>query len=329
MPAHDGNTQGGIMLSGHTDVVPVDGQQWDTDPFQAIIKNDRLYGRGACDMKGFVAVVLAMLPQFQKRKLQQPLHFAFSYDEEVGCTGARSLIDEIQKSGLQPTACIVGEPTDMLPVISHKGISAYRCRVHGRATHSSLTPQGCNAIDYASELICYIRNCADQLRLQGPQDTYFDVPFTSISTNMISGGNAMNTVPSYCEFLYEIRNLPIVNPKEIHENIQSYINQTLLPKMKSEYEDSSVEIETLATAPGLDTPEQADVTQWLQSLTGDNTVRKVAYATEAGLFQQASIPTIVCGPGNIEQAHRANEFVTLEQLERCENFLNDLVAKEG
>lgn len=321
LPAHNGNTQGGLVLSGHTDVVPVDGQHWNTDPFQATEIDGRIYGRGACDMKGFIAVVLATLPEFKKTKLQKPLHFAFSYDEEVGCTGAISLIDEIQQSGLRPEACIVGEPTDMLPVVGHKGINAYRCRVHGRATHSSLTTQGCNAIDYAAELICYIRECAKQLRQQGPQDNHYDVPFTSVSTNMIAGGNAMNTIPSYCEFVYEFRNLPTVNPKEIHNKIQTYIHQILLPKMQMEFADGAVEIEQLATAPGLETTEQEAITQWIRTLTGDKIIRKVAYATEAGLFQQAGIPTIVCGPGHIEQAHRANEFVSLEQLKRCEDFL--------
>jgi len=325
MPAHNGTVQGGMVLSGHTDVVPVDGQKWDTDPFKAIEKAGRIYGRGASDMKGFIAVILALLPEFHKLRLEKPLHFAFSYDEEIGCNGAPHLIADMQKRGIKPDACIVGEPTEMRPVTAHKGISVFKVNARGLATHSSLTPQGCNAIDYAASLVCYIRELANKLRKDGPFDEFYDVPFTSISTNMAQGGNAINTVPASCEFLFEIRNLPATSPQKLLEQIKYYIQTDLLPKMQSEYLKASIDVDLIAQAPGLETSEQTDVIQLARLLTNEKAIHKVAYATEAGLFHNAGIATIVCGPGSIEQAHRANEFIAIEQLRLCEAFLRRLV----
>lgn len=327
IPAVNGSTNHGLVLSGHTDVVPVDGQQWDTNPFCATEKDGRIYGRGTCDMKGFIAVALALVPKFQTLIFQKPLHFAFSFDEEVGCTGIISLLNDLHVSKIQPAACIVGEPTDMHPVVAHKGINAFRCRVHGHATHSSLTPQGCNAIEYASQLIVKLRQMANDLQKHGPFDDYYDVPFTSLSTNQIQGGNAINTIPSCCEIVFEFRNLPSVNPDIIRHQLDQYIENELLPAMRKEIAHAKIEIESIAAAPGLEASEQAALTKLVREVTQDKIIKKVAYATEAGLFQKAGIPTVVCGPGNIEQAHRANEYITIEQLTKCEIFLWEIVSQ--
>lgn len=329
LPARDGKTQGGLILSGHTDTVPVDGQIWNTDPFRAVQIDDKIYGRGACDMKGFIAVVLALLPEFRELALSQPLHFAFSYDEEVGCLGARVLIDDFLVAGIQAKACIVGEPTDMYPVVAHKGIQAFQCRVQGQSAHSSLTPQGCNAIEYAAKLITYLRDFADELAQQGPFDPHFDVPFTSLSTNMIQGGTAGNIIPAECEFNFEFRHLPNVQPHTIIDRIKNYTDTELLPQMRHQHINATIEINNKGAVPAFEATEDAGLIRIAYEIAEKSEVRKVAYATEAGLFQAASIPTIICGPGNIEQAHRPNEFVTLLQLEQCATFLRKIVQKLG
>jgi acetylornithine deacetylase len=327
LPARDGSINGGLILSGHTDVVPVDGQKWKTYPFKAVQIDDKIYGRGTCDMKGFIAVTLAMLPEFQTLSLPYPIHFAFSYDEEIGCVGVPRLIADLQQAGIKPKACIVGEPTDMHPVIAHKGIQVFRCRLHGQAAHSSLTPEGCNAIDYAAKLIAYIRDFANEWRKKGPFDQHFDVPFTTLSTNMIQGGTARNIIPAECEFYFEFRYLPEVKPDTIIERIKAYAQNELLPEMKQEYAHADIEIENKGAAPGFESDQESDIKQVAYEITGEKEIRKVAYATEAGLFQHAHIPTIICGPGNIEQAHGPDEFVTLAQLEKCEVFLKKVVEK--
>ncbi|HEY1608716.1 MAG TPA: acetylornithine deacetylase [Paraburkholderia sp.] len=325
LPAHDGETNGGIVLSGHTDVVPVDGQQWDSDPFRPEIRDGLLYGRGTCDMKGFIGTALALVPEIRQSRLAKPVHLALSFDEEVGCVGAPLMIEELVKRGVKPDGCIVGEPTSMRPVVAHKGINAYQCCVRGHAAHSSLTPRGLNAIEYAARLICYIRELADQFRAQGPFDELYDVPFTTAQTSMIDGGNALNTVPAECRFLFEFRNLPALDPEAIFARIEQYARETLLPKMQREHASAAIEFTRLAAAPGLEASEQAAVTQLVRALSADQDHRKVAYATEAGLFSRAGIPSIICGPGDIQHAHKANEFVALEQLTACEAFLRKLI----
>lgn len=325
LPAKDGQINGGLILSGHTDVVPVDGQQWDSDPFSTIIKNDAIYGRGTCDMKGFIAIVLALIPEFINMSLSQPLHFAFTYDEEVGCLGVPKLIADFQNRGIQPKACIVGEPTQGLPVVAHKGIHGYRCRVHGKAAHSSLTPHGCNSIEYAAQLICWIHDFANQLKEKGPLDAHFDVPFTSITTNVISGGIALNIIPALTEFLFEFRNLPKVDPESIIQQIKLYVEQTLLNKMQQAHPGTKIEIESIGDVPAFEASEDATITQLARALYNEKRILKVSYATEAGIFQQANIPTIVCGPGSIEQAHKPNEFVTIAEMTKYQDFLSRLV----
>ncbi|CAM2153830.1 acetylornithine deacetylase [Paraburkholderia tropica] len=325
VPAHDGARDGGIVLSGHTDVVPVAGQQWDSDPFAPEVRDGRLFGRGTCDMKGFIGTALALLPHIRETRLAQPLHFALSYDEEIGCVGAPHLIADLKRRGVRPAGCIVGEPTGMRTVIAHKGIHTYRCCVHGHAAHSSLTPKGLNAIEYAARLICHIRDIADQFREQGPFDDLFDVPFTTAQTSLIEGGNAINTVPAECRFSFEFRNLPNVAPETVIGRIEAWARETLLPRMRAEHPAAAIEFERLSSSPGLDAAEEAAITQLVRALTGERERRKVAYGTEAGLFAQAGIPTVVCGPGHIEQAHRANEYVSLDQLASGERFLRRVI----
>jgi len=319
-----GNTQGGIVLSGHTDVVPVDGQQWDSNPFALTERDGLLYGRGTCDMKGYIAAALALVPEFLTMPRSKPLHLAFSYDEEIGCAGAPLMLAELQQRGITPEGCVVGEPTNMQVVVAHKGINAFNCRVHGRSAHSSLTPQGCNAIEHAARLICTIRDFADAYKLNGPYDTLYDVPFSTMTTNQIRGGIAINTIPDLCEFTYEFRNLPGMSPDKIQEQISHYVRDHLLPKMQAEYPEAKIDIGSIASSPALETAEQEAITALVRALTGDREQRKVAYATEAGLFQRIGIPTIVCGPGDIGNAHKPNEFVAITQLQRCEAFLRKL-----
>jgi len=325
LPAADGSTNGGIVLSGHTDVVPVDGQSWDSDPFDPEIRDGLLYGRGTCDMKGFIGTALTLVPEIQRTKLAKPVHLALSFDEEVGCAGAPLMIEELVKRGVKPDGCVVGEPTSMRPVVAHKGINAYQCCVRGLAAHSSLTPRGLNAIEYAARLICHIRDLADQFREQGPFDEYFDVPFTTAQTSTIEGGNAINTVPAECRFVFEFRNLPTLDPDAVFARVEQYARETLLPKMQREHASAAIEFKKIAAAPGLEASEQAAITQLVRALTADQDRRKVAYGTEAGLFARAGIPSVVCGPGDIQQAHKANEFVSLEQLHACDAFLRKLI----
>jgi acetylornithine deacetylase len=310
---------------GHTDVVPVDGQKWDSDPFKPEIRDGLLYGRGTCDMKGFIGASLSLLPKMQATKLARPIHFALSFDEEVGCAGAPLMITDLQKRGLRPDGCIVGEPTSMRPIIAHKGINAYNCCVRGFAAHSSLTPKGLNAIEYAARLICYIRDVADEFRAQGPFDEQYDVPFTTAQTSTINGGNAINTVPAECNFAFEFRNLPTLDPEPIYQRIEKYARESCCRRCRRNTRTRQSRFSKIAAAPGLDASEQAAITQLVRALTANQEKRKVAYGTEAGLFQLAGVPSIVCGPGNIEQAHKANEYVSLEQLAACEAFLGKFI----
>ena len=324
LPANDGSTQGGIVLSGHTDVVPVDGQNWDTNPFVLTEQDGKLFGRGSADMKGYIAASLALVPEFLAMPRKKPLHIALSYDEEVGCIGAPVMLRALQARGQVADGCVVGEPTGMQVVVAHKGINVFRCKVHGKAAHSSLTPKGCNAIEYAARLICQIRDLADQFKANGPYDEFYDVPFTTMTTNQISGGIAINTIPELCEFNYEFRNLPGMSAEGIQAKVESYVRDELLPRMRREFADAQIDITASAAAPALEASEQAAITALVRALTADQATRKVAYATEGGLFQNVGIPTIVCGPGHIEHAHKPNEFVEISQLDACERFLRKL-----
>ena len=327
--AANGNTEGGLILSGHTDVVPTDGQAWQSDPYRADIREGRLYGRGSTDMKGFIAAVLAAAPAMVQAELKRPLHIALSYDEEIGCLGAPVMIAELQKRGLTPEHCIVGEPTSMRMVVAHKGIHTFRCAVHGKAAHSSLTPQGVNAIEYAAKLIVFINELAGRLKARHDTDPDYDVPFSTLSVNTIAGGIAGNIVPQLCEFEFDYRNLPHMSPADITAPIEAHIREVLQPQMQAVDAACRIDMRHGENVPAMPEAEAALLHDLITQLVQDSSRLKVAYATEGGQFQQAGIATVICGPGNIEQAHKADEFVELAQLARCDAFLHKLIAAQS
>ena len=317
----------GLMLSGHTDVVPVDGQEWSTDPFEVVQKDGRLYGRGTCDMKSFIAVALALAPEFLQARLKTPIHFAFSYDEEVGCLGVRRLIAELAKRTVRPLACIVGEPTEMKVIRGHKGKLSVRGHVRGFECHSSLAPKGVNAVQYAAEAVSYLARMARRIAETGPFDPAFDIPHTTVHTGVIHGGTALNIVPKDCSFDFEFRHLPQDDPKALFTEVKRFAETELEPQMHRVHPDTGFSWREISSFPGLDTDEDAEVTQLAKAASGGNATSKVAFGTEAGLFDAAGIPTIICGPGNIDQAHKPDEFVSLEQVALCESFLRRLVER--
>lgn len=319
----------GTVFSGHTDVVPVDAQDWYTDPFEAVLADGKIFGRGTSDMKGYIAVCLSKAAAFADASLDFPVHFAFSYDEEVGCVGVRELITDLVQNGIRPSACIVGEPTSMQPIIAHKGKRAYQCSVKGHAAHSSSPQIGINAIEYAAELIVHIRRMANRLRAEGRNDPEFDVPFTSLLTTLIQGGNAVNTIPESCEFVFEYRYLPDVDPDAIIEELRAYAKDRLVPQMLISDAKGEIEFRLLADYPGLETNVSEAVVALAMQLSGEDKPSKVGFGTEAGLFSHAGIPTVICGPGDIAQAHKPNEFIALEQLARCERFFDNFIAARG
>lgn len=326
IPDRHGGIDGGVVLSGHTDVVPVDGQDWDTDPFTPVVSDGNLYGRGTADMKGFIGVALAQVPAFMRQPLRSPVHLALSFDEEVGCLGAPLMLQGLQQRGIQPVGCIVGEPTNMRMVVAHKGFSAYRCRVIGQAAHSSLPATGVNAIEYAAEVIGFIRRVAEEMCSHGPFDDAFDVPYSTAQASAIAGGGVLNTVPEFCQFEFTIRHLPEIDAERIFDRVRRHCSDELLPAMRRVASAAEVNIlfDPVVRVPGLETEEHTEFARLMRRLTGDGPTRKVAYGTEAGLFQRAGMPTVVCGPGDIQQAHRKNEYISLEQLRQCEQFLTEL-----
>ena len=316
----------GIVLSGHTDVVPVEGQAWDTDPFKMVEKDGLLYGRGACDMKGFIACVLAVVPEFMERGLNTPLHLAFSYDEEVGCLGVGRMISDLMRAGVRPSACIVGEPTEMRPVIAHKGKRGHHCTVRGLAGHSAYAPHGVNAVEYAAEAIAFLKQMARRHRDRGPYDRGFDIAHTTVHTGVIRGGTALNVIPHECAFDFEFRHLPGDDPEALLREFTDYVRKKLEPEMRPVHLPAGFTIEPLSDIPMLDTGPESEVVALAQELTGERDIGKVSFATEGSQFQRAGIPTVVCGPGSIAQAHKPNEYVSLDQIARCEAFLRRLMT---
>lgn len=312
--------RGGIALSGHTDVVPVDGQKWNSKPFEVIKRNGQLYGRGTSDMKSFIAVCLALAPEFLKGSIKIPLHLAFSYDEEVGCLGVRGLIDRLSSREVKPKACIIGEPTMMKVVRAHKGKLSYRCEVNGLESHSGLAHLGVNAVEAAAEVIAHLKSMARRFRDNGPYDPELSPPHTTVHTGVVHGGTQLNIVPKSCEFDFEFRHLPEDDPAALLREIQDYA-ASLLPEMHAVSASTGFHWVHLSHIPGFDTGEDAEVVQLAKSLTGANTTAKVSFGTEAGLFEQGGMPAVVCGPGSIEQAHKPDEFITLDQVAQCEKFL--------
>lgn len=325
IPAHDGTTTGGIVLSAHTDVVPVDGQEWSSDPFAPEIRDGRLYARGSADMKSFLGVVLAKAADMVAQPLAEPIHLALSYDEEIGCVGAIDLVDELARAGELPRACIVGEPTSMRIVRGHKSMNVFRVDVRGVAAHSSLTPQGENAIAAAARIVRFVQGVADEMREQGPFDEGYVVPYTSVSVNRIDGGIAINTIPADCTVHFEFRALTTVDHDALVERFRAECER-VEADMRSRFPEASVTLTTTAAAPGVDTAADADVVALAAAWGAIPSDDKVTYGTEAGLFANAGIPTVVCGPGDIAQAHAPDEFIELEQIAACEAFVDALVA---
>jgi acetylornithine deacetylase len=317
----------GIALSGHTDVVPVEGQAWDTDPFSVVERDGKLYGRGTSDMKSFLAVALALVPVFVERGLKMPLHLALTYDEEVGCIGVGRLITDLARAGIRPLACVVGEPTLMRPVVAHKGKRGYRCRVRGLAGHSAYAPHGVNAVEYAAEAVAYLKGMARRIRDHGPHDRGFDVAYTTVHTGVIRGGTALNVIPHECTFDFEFRHLPMDDPERLLAEFKGHLESRLEPEMRRIDADAGFTIEPLSEIPFLDAGPETEIVGLAQELSGHAEIGKVSFGTEGSQFQHAGIPTVVCGPGSIEQAHKPNEFVTVEQIVQCEGFMRRLMDR--
>ena len=325
-----GPTSGqGIVLSGHSDVVPVEGQDWSSDPFALERRGERLYGRGATDMKGFLAAVLAMVPDALNADLQRPLHLAISYDEEIGCFGAEALIDNILGTDPNPLAVIVGEPSEMKLITGHKGIAVYRTTVTGLEAHSSEPHRAASAIFGATRLIGMLDELARERRENASEDgphSGYDPPYTTINIGMIEGGTAHNIVPRRCTFTWQVRPLPDEETGAVLETFQRYAEEVVLPELRATAPEADVETLVLADVPGLSADPSSSAETLVRLLTGLNSSDQVSFATEAGMFQQAGIPTVICGPGSIRQAHQPDEFVEVAQLDACEVFLRKLIS---
>lgn len=317
----------GVALSGHTDVVPVDGQDWSSDPFAVVERDGRLYGRGTSDMKSFIACALAVVPEFVQRGMKTPVHLAFSYDEEVGCLGVRDLLTDMAQAGIKPRSCVVGEPTEMRPVIAHKGKQSYRCTVRGLASHSAYAPYGVNAVEAAAEAVAFLKQMARRHRDEGPYDRGFDVAYTTVHTGVINGGTALNIVPKDCVFDFEFRSLPGDDPDALLREFAAHVRKEIEPEMHAVDPKSGFTIARMSEIPPLDTGAESEIAGLAQELSGHRDIAKVSFGTEASQFQVAGVPTVVCGPGSILQAHKPDEFVTLGQVAHCETFLRSLIAR--
>lgn len=313
--------RGGVVLSGHTDVVPVDGQAWTRDPFRLSESEGRLYGRGTADMKGFIASVLAAVPAFLAQPLRLPVHLVFSYDEEVGCLGVRSLLDALAQRPNRPRLCLIGEPTELRPVLGHKGKLAMRCQVHGAACHSAYAPQGVNAIEYAARLIGHLGEIGEELARPEHHDPRFDPPYSTVQTGLIEGGRALNIVPAECRFDFEVRALPGFDAQQVATRLDRYAQAELVPRMQAVQPGTGIRFEPLGSYPGLATDAASEAAELVALISGSRDFGTVAFGTEGGLFHEAGIPTVVCGPGSMDQGHKPDEFVTLAQLEACDAML--------
>jgi len=310
-----------IILSGHTDVVPV-SKGWSTDPFEAVIKEDKLYGRGSCDMKGFIACALAYAPIFAKSELDRDIHFSFTFDEETACKGAPILIQELKKRGLKNGICIVGEPTNMKIIDSHKGCYEYTTYFEGLAGHSSQPHKGVSAVEYAARYVNKLIELRQKLKDRAPKDSIFDPPYSTLQIGGIFGGIAHNVIADKCYINWETR--PVVKEDGVFLNteLNKYANEVLLPEMKKVFSKSSIRKEIIGEIIGFDRVKNSEACEFVSSITGDNSREVVSFGTEAGLFQEIGISTAVCGPGSIEQAHKIDEFIKLEEINKCLKFLD-------
>ena len=316
---------GGYVLSGHTDVVPVDGQDWSSDPFKPEVRGGKLYGRGACDMKGFVGVALALAPEIARAKLVKPIHFALSYDEEVGCVGVTGLLDDLRAEKIKPALAIIGEPTLMRIVGAHKGGAKLTTRCCGREHHSSQPEHGANAVMMAGEFVHLLDSVWDELRADA--DPRFDPPHSTVQANVIAGGTAVNILAKEAEVTWEYRCLPDRDASAIVERVRRRAEAEVLPKYQHRAPEARLDTTLHAAYPGLAMDEDSPAIRLARELTGANQVEAVAYGTEAGHFQNYGIPAVICGPGSIEQAHRPDEFCEVSELTACEAFLRKVIAK--
>ena len=317
------NGKSPIIFSGHTDVVPV-SKSWSTDPFKATIKEDKLYGRGSCDMKGFIACVLAYAPIYSKSNLNRDIHFSFTFDEETACQGAPILIAELKKRGIKNGICIVGEPTNMKIIDAHKGCYEYTTHFEGLAGHGSAPDKGVNAVEYAVRFIDKLLKIRKILKEKTPNNSVFNPPYTTLQIGGISGGIARNVIADRCKVDWELR--PVVKEDGIFVNseMDKFVNEELLPEMKKVYPKSSIKKEIIGEIIGFDRDEKSEACELISSITGDNSREVVSFGTEAGLFQEIGISTVVCGPGSIEQAHKVDEFIKLDELKKCLNLLEGI-----
>ena len=312
-----------IILSGHTDVVPV-SKGWSSDPFTATIKGDKLYGRGSCDMKGFIACTLAFAPVFKENNLDRDIHFCYTFDEETACIGAPLLIKELKKRNIKDGICIIGEPTEMKIIDAHKGCYEYTTYFEGLAGHSSAPHKGVSAVEFAARYASKLIELREELKKRVPKNSIFDPPFSTLQVGGIFGGIAHNVIADKCHINWETR--PVIKEDGIFLNneIDKFANEILLPEMKKVFSKSSIRKEIIGEVTGFDRVEKSEACELVSSLTGDNSREVVSFGTEAGLFQEVGISTVVCGPGSIEQAHKVDEFIELNELKKCLKFLNGL-----
>ena len=318
---------GGIVLSGHSDVVPVKDQDWASDPFQMIEQNGLLYGRGTCDMKGFIASAVAMAPLFAERIGSRPVHFAFTYDEEVGCLGGQALVKSLQEKGLRPAVAVIGEPTSMRIIEGHKGCYEYTTRFTGLAGHGSAPDRGVNAVEYAVRYVNRLLELKDALRARAPGDSRFDPPWTTINTGSLKGGVAHNVIAGHAEVEWEMRPVQTGDSEFVKADLKDYCENNLLPAMRAICPDAGIVTETIGEVEGLIPADANEARDILMELAGANTAELVAFGTEAGLLQGYGMSAVVCGPGSIEQAHKPDEFVSIDQLQQCLDMLGRLGDK--
>jgi len=315
-----------IILSGHTDVVPV-SKGWTNDPFTATIKDDKLYGRGSCDMKGFIACTLAYAPIFKESNLDRDIHFCYTFDEETACIGAPLLIKELKKRDIKNGICIIGEPTKMKIIDAHKGMNEYTIHFGGLAGHSSKPHLGVSAVEYASRYVNKLLEIREELKKRGPKDCIFDPPHSTLSIGGIKGGIAHNVIADKCSVEWETRPVTKADAEFVTNEIDKFANEALLPEMKKVFPQSFIKKEVIGEVVGFDRLDQSEACEFVSSITGDNSREVVSFGTEAGLFQEVGISTVVCGPGSIEQAHKIDEFIELDEIKKCLKFLEGVKDK--
>lgn len=320
---------GGIVLSGHSDVVPVTDQNWTSDPFKMVERDGRLYGRGSCDMKGFIAATIAMSPTLAKAAQDRPLHFAFTYDEEVGCIGATHLAQSLQEIGIRPSVAIIGEPTDMRIIEGHKGCFEYTTRFQGLEGHGSAPELGVNAVEYAARYVSYLLDLKEQLRDMAPPESAFEPPWTTVNVGAVQGGSVHNVIAPKAQVNWEMRPVQKSDADFVKSRLHAYCHEVLLPKMLAVHPDASIETQVVGEVEGLVPTLENEAKQIVSELTGDQHAHLVPFGTEAGIFQGIGMDVVICGPGSIEQAHKADEFVTVTQLERCTEMLSKLSKKQS